>query len=78
MAVDGDLLNFNRFVDVVGTDNALKLRVARLRAASGGGKSGKSQVRPPPNTWRRWSCRLAAPASRVRWLRVFRSRVCHV
>ena len=45
MAVDGGTLNFKRFVDVVGTDNALKLRVARLRAASGGGKSAKSQVR---------------------------------
>ena len=78
VAVDGGTLNFKRFVDVVGTDNTLKLRVARLRAASGGGKSAKSQVRRPasgPAAWPRRP-RVSVPRARgaVQIWRAYSSR----
>ena len=47
VAVDDQLLNFKRFVDVVGSGTQHKLRIARLRAAqtaSGGSKSQKERI----------------------------------
>jgi C-terminal processing protease CtpA/Prc len=43
VAVDGALLNFKRFVDVVGTAPSHKLRVARLRASTATSGSSKSK-----------------------------------
>jgi len=47
VAVDGELLNFRKFVDVVGPSKQIKLRIARLRAANvpaSGTKSKKEQL----------------------------------
>ena len=47
VAVDGELLTFRKFIDVVGPSKQIKLRIARLRAANvpaSGTKSKKEQL----------------------------------
>lgn len=43
VAVDGELLNFRKFVEIVGPTPSIKLRIARLRAATSTATSAKSK-----------------------------------
>ena len=66
VAVDGELLNFRKFVEVVGPNPTIKLRIARLRAAnvpSTGTKSQKEKLFGQSKKSKRKAAAAAAAAA---------------
>ena len=66
IAVDGELLNFRKFVEVVSPNPSIKLRIARLRAANvpaSGTKSKKEQLFGQSKAKKKKAAQAAAQAA---------------